>query len=339
MIRVAVDLGGADRPARELVEGALAAAEWLPDLYLHLFAGRGEVAPAVARHPGLSGRVEVTDAPDFVGNGEDPTEGYKLKHGASIYRATGFCGAGGADALVSCGATGAITVGAVMDLGKIPGLSPALLCELRHADGSPFCVVDCGANVDCRAEKLRDFARAGAAYMKAKGVERPSVALLSNGAEDAKGNATTKKAFALLREGVPGFTGNIEGSAVLTSGADVIVCEGFAGNIFLKTAEGAAKAAIRELKALAAGLPDNARSALESAADEVYTRYDYNGEGGAVLLGFGVPVVKGHGAADAHTLRKVTEQAYTLAKNGLAARLRDEFAATPPGAPPRGTGG
>ena len=313
MIKITADLGGADRPQTELAAGVLAAAERHDDLYVYACGDREKLAPIL----GGRERIEIIDAPEVITNDDDPSEAYKEKKNSSLIRGMQLCkenkDIGG---FVSCGPTGAIFVSAVMMLGRIARVSPMLTVELPKPDGSSVCIADCGANVDCRPEKLMDFARMGIAYMKAVGIEKPKVGLLSNGAEDKKGNAVIKKANELLRESGLDFIGNVEGNNVLCGDADVIVCDGFSGNVLLKTIEGSAKAVIAELRS--SGLSGE-------ALDAVYRKYDYNTQGGAVLLGTGLPIVKGHGAASAETVCSIILTAYRLAKNGLSEKTAAAF--------------
>ncbi|MBR6044755.1 MAG: phosphate acyltransferase [Ruminococcus sp.] len=317
MIKIAVDLQGADRPQTELAEGAFRAVRDNEDLFLYLCGGRQELETCMKEQGFTSERIEFVDASQVITNSDDPAEAFKEKKDSSLIRGMQLCKddpeIGG---FVTCGPTGAIFVSALMLLGRIARVSPMLLVELSRPDGTPFCVVDCGANVDCRAEKLVDFARMGIAYMKAAGVSEPKVGLLSNGAEDGKGSAVVKSANKLLREQIPQFTGNVEGSGVFTGSADVIVCDGFSGNILLKTTEGAAKAAIAELRAMGVS---------GEAVDKLYAKYDHNIQGGAVLLGTKLPIIKGHGAAASQTVYNIIKAAYKLAVNRINEKIEREF--------------
>ncbi|MBR6874142.1 MAG: phosphate acyltransferase [Ruminococcus sp.] len=321
MIRIAADLGGADRPQQELIEGAVRAVRELDDLYLYVTGDAKALSPCVE---GVE-RLELVDAPEVITNSEDPTEAFKNKKNSTLIRALELCKSdadiGG---FVSCGPTGAIFVASMMLLGRIARVSPMLLVELKRADGTPICIVDCGANVDCRAEKLVDFARMGTAYMKAVGIADPVTALLSNGAEDKKGSEVVKKANALLRESGLNFSGNTEANGILEGSADVIVCDGFSGNVLLKSIEGSGKAVIAEWRRLAAeaGIKD---SASEQIMQRLYQKYDHNTQGGAVLLGTRLPVIKGHGAATSETVCNIIKSACKLAANGLTDKIRQEF--------------
>lgn len=307
MVKLAVDLGGADVPQEELALGALQALKKREDLFLYLC---GDARQLAFEHI-WPRRYSVFDAPEVITNEEEPAAAVQTKNDSSLIRTMLLCREDPKiDGLVTCGATGAVMAGAITLLKRAGGPSPMLLCQLRRVDGSPFCLVDCGASVDCRPEKLVDFARAGRAYMRALGVEKPKIALLSNGREAKKGNRLTVAAHTLLRESGLYFLGNIEAGDILTGPAHVVVCEGFAGNILLKSMEGTAKAVLGQCRSSDAGL---------------YAQYDYTHRGGAVLLGASVLIVKGHGAADRDTMSSVVEQAYRLAKNRLSEKIMTEF--------------
>lgn len=326
MVKIVVDLQGADKKPTELVDGALQAVNESKELFVYLCADKKELEEYLKNKDFPRDRVEIIDAPDAITNSDNPTEVYQTKKNSSLIKGMELCKENSEiGGFASCGATGAIFVSSMMLLGRIAPVSPMLLCELRKKDFSPFCIVDCGANVDCRAEKLCDFARMGVAYMKAMGISEPRVALLSNGAEDKKGNTTVKKANELLRKSNLTFIGNVEGSHILDSKADVVVCEGFAGNVLLKTIEGAAKTVLGQLKELSSSLPSEAREQMAELCSRLYREYDYNAKGGAVLLGVSIPVVKGHGAADKETVYNITMLSYRLAKNDLVSKIKNEF--------------
>lgn len=326
MYKIAVDLQGADNPPEMLADGVVRALADSSDLLVYL-CGDKEKTEKMFDGKGVDmKRLVIVDAPDTVLNGEDPVAAFEKKKNSSLAVGMGLCKSEGAGAFVTCGSTGAIFVTAMMTLEKIG--SPVLLAELRKADGSPFCIADCGANVDCRADKLVHFARMGNAYMKTLGVENPRISLLSNGVEDGKGNAITKKANVLLKESGLNFIGNSEGTDILTGPADVIVCEGFSGNVLLKTIEGSVKAVLNEGISMFEKVKtdDARRDDLYRVFKRLYNQYDYTALGGAVLLGFKAPIIKGHGAATAETVYHIIKNAYALVRNDLIRKIETEFA-------------
>ncbi|MCH5160899.1 MAG: phosphate acyltransferase [Clostridiales bacterium] len=312
MIEIAVDIMGADNSAEQLFGGVTKALDNNKDLKVVVFGDERELSSYNVEKYG--DRIEIIDAPDAITNGENPVEAFGLKKDASIVKAFKYLRGGSASGFVTCGATGAVFVAAMMTLKKIGYVT--LVCEPKKTDGRPFVIADCGANVDCRPDKIIGFSHMGVAYMKSIGCNNPRVGLLSNGAEDKKGNEFTKKANELLRNGNINFVGNVEGNDIFTCAADVIVCDGFSGNILLKTIEGTAKSVIAEARSL--GIEGD-------ALDTLYDRYNYTECGGATLLGFSVPIVKGHGAATAATVKSIIDSAYTLAKNNIVDKIQSEF--------------
>lgn len=292
MISLAVDLLGADTDGRELLRGAVNALKQLPDLFLYLCGHRAELEPILAGEPALSGRYEIVDSPAALTNYDDPMEGYKNTD-ASMVKAMKLVHDGSAAGVVTCGATGEVLVSSIMLLGKMPGLRPILAVELKNAHGDPLLLLDCGANIDSRPELYTAYARLGDAYMRSIGYDAPRISLLSNGAEDTKGCEAVKEANRLLHALPIRFLGNIEPTAALSGMTDVIVCDGFHGNILLKSIEGVAKAVIAELDEKLPNAPEDVRAALSA----VRRKYDYNTQGGAILLGVKAPVMKGHGSA------------------------------------------
>ncbi len=319
MTELAVDLLGADRPEEELCRGALAALKKDADLFLHLFGHRAVAEGIFSAEPAVKGRYRAVEAPFEITNNLSPTEA--MEHtDASLVQALHLCRDSDAVAgIVTCGATGSVLMGSVMVLGRVGRQRPALLAELKNRSGNSVCLLDCGANIDCRASMLVDFAKLGDAYMRAVGCETPRVALLSNGAEKKKGCATVKEAHELLEKEKLNFVGNIEPNLVLSGIADVVVCDGFHGNILLKCIEGTAKEVLAEIRS---ALP-HADPEITRVLQRVYGRYDYNTAGGAVLMGVKKQVMKGHGAATAETVENMISLSAKLARNHLLERIQN----------------
>ncbi len=327
MIKLAVDLKGADRSQEELLPGVVRVLSQDPGLFCYLLGDRTLIEGFLIRNHLPREQYEIIDSPDTVTNHDNPADVIRKKPESSLMKGIALCKSDPSiSCFVSCGPTGALFVSAIMVLGRIPHVTPVLLCEIIKDDGTRLCISDCGANIDCGEDKLLTFARMGKVYMQSRGMENPRIALLSNGSEDSKGNELVKKANQLFRK-TPGlnFIGNVEGTDVLKCDAQVLVCEGFAGNILLKTMEGAAKSAVSHAKKTAEKLSEPARTEMLKALREVYLNYDYNSSGGAVLLGANTPIVKGHGSADADTLAAVLSIAADIGKKDLGAKIREEF--------------
>ncbi len=323
MIHLAVDLLGADTPEEELCRGAVRALIGNPALFLHL-CGHADVLSAVTAEIGaaeIAGRYEIVDAPVALSNNEDPMQAYQ-RTDASLCAAMRLAHEGAAGGVITCGATGAVLVTSIMILGKLPRLRPILAVELTNPAGEPLLLLDCGANIDSRPELYPAFAHLGDAYMRCIGCSSPRIALLSNGAEAKKGCEAVKAAHALLAEQPFRFVGNIEATSALRGTADVIVCDGFHGNILLKSIEGSAKAALDEVAARlsAAGLES---AAVADILATVRRRYDYNTQGGALLLGVRKPVMKGHGSATGEAIVHMADRLALLCRNRFIERVAE----------------
>ena len=323
MIHLAVDLLGADTPEEELCRGAVRALVGNPALFLHL-CGHADVLSAVTAEIGaaeIAGRYEIVDAPVALSNNEDPMQAYQ-RTDASLCAAMRLAHEGAAGGVITCGATGAVLVTSIMILGKLPRLRPILAVELTNPAGEPLLLLDCGANIDSRPELYPAFAHLGDAYMRCIGCSSPRIALLSNGAEAKKGCEAVKAAHALLAEQPFRFVGNIEATSALRGTADVIVCDGFHGNILLKSIEGSAKAALDEVSARlsAAGLES---AAVANILATVRRRYDYNTQGGALLLGVRKPVMKGHGSDTGEAIVHMADRLALLCRNRFIERVAE----------------
>lgn len=323
MIHLAVDLLGADTPEEELCRGAVRALVGNPALFLHL-CGHADVLSAVTAEIGaaeIARRYEIVDAPVALSNNEDPMQAYQ-RTDASLCAAMRLAHEGAAGGVITCGATGAVLVTSIMILGKLPRLRPILAVELTNPAGEPLLLLDCGANIDSRPELYPAFAHLGDAYMRCIGCASPRIALLSNGAEAKKGCEAVKAAHALLAKQPFRFVGNIEATSALRGTADVIVCDGFHGNILLKSIEGSAKAALDEVSSRlsAAGLES---AAVADILATVRRRYDYNTQGGALLLGVRKPVMKGHGSATGEAIVHMADRLALLCRNRFIERVAE----------------
>jgi glycerol-3-phosphate acyltransferase PlsX len=277
--------------------------------------------------------VEAT--PEALGH---PGE-VRLHPDVPVRRALAEVVAGRASAAVSFGSTGPTLVASVLDVGLIPGVErPAIVAPLPRADGGVLWVLDAGASVDVRPEHLATFAVLGDAHARASGVERPRVGLLSNGAEGHKGNKLVRAADALLAALSPsavGYVGQVEPHVALGGGADVVVCDGFSGNLLLKAAEGTVEV-VRALWRRIAGDEATERDEVWRALD---ARLDWRAYGGALLLGVRAPVVLGHGRADPEAVCAAVLQAHYSAERGLVGHVASRVSALAAAPPRRGDDG
>lgn len=328
-MKIIVDALGGDYAPKEAVLGALDALELKKSLHVVLVGDQGLIRNELAGKTYDVARLEIVHAPEVISNDEVPTTAVKTKKESSIVKGLELL-ASDPDALgfVSAGSTGAVLVAAYMKLGRIKGVSrPALAPALPTLKGKPVILCDCGANVDCKPINLLHFAVMASAFSCAvTDTVKPIVGLLSNGAEDKKGNELNREAFELLKNSpYIEFKGNCEARDMLSGDFDVVVADGFNGNIALKSAEGTAGAIF---SILMDGIKRGGLKAklgallLKPVLKDVKTKMDYNSQGGACFLGVNKVVVKAHGASKRKSICASILQARKLAKSGVVEKIR-----------------
>ena len=329
MIRIAVDAMGGDHAPSSIIDGAVAAARHL-DLGL-LLAGPDEVVRAeLARHPDAGQlNIRILDAPDRVCMEEAPSAALRRKPRTSIRVAAEAVSTGDAAALVSAGHTGATVLSAHAAFGMLPGVDrPALAATIPSGDELGI-MLDVGANVGCRATHLLQFAAMGAVYAKVSlGIGRPRIGLLSIGEEESKGTDLVLEAHRLLKASSLNFVGNVEAREVYKGIADVIVCDGFTGNVALKVSEGLVDTVERllgeELSRTFSGMVGSLLS--RRAFRRFRRRLDYAEYGGAPLLGVAGLCFVCHGRSSAKAIRNAVLMAHRFATAGFLRRVENEIA-------------
>ncbi|HHY61256.1 MAG TPA: phosphate acyltransferase PlsX [Clostridia bacterium] len=326
-MRIAVDAMGGDYAPLEIVKGAVAAAQTYPDTTIILVGREEEVARELAQYPRLP-NIEVVHAPDVVAMDEQPALALRRKKGTtSIGVATELVKQGEAEALVSAGSTGAQMAAALLILGRIRGIQRPAITTLYPSLNKPTVLLDVGANTDVEAETLLQFAVMGSIYAeKILGRPNPSVGLLNIGTEPNKGNDQAKAAFNLLSQSFLNFAGNVEARDLPQGVVDVLVCDGFVGNVVLKLSEGLATTIFQLLKQeLTAGLRAKMGAALVAPGlKKLKNMLDYAEYGGAPLLGVkGVSIIC-HGSSKA---RAITN-AIKVAKDCVAIRMVEQIEAS-----------
>jgi glycerol-3-phosphate acyltransferase PlsX len=235
---------------------------------------------------------------------------------------------GRARAVVSCGNSGAVLVAAKIILGTFPGVDrPAIATILPRQDGGELILLDAGANVDCRPEQLVCFALLGSAYSEANGVVDPRVGLLSNGQEASKGNMLVRSTLPMLMESAINFIGPIEPTDAMAGGCDVLVCDGFAGNVFLKSAEAAAET-VSKLLTLEIGKRNTGKLGawlMSPALKRLKRHVNWDAYGGAMLLGTRGPVVVGHGRANAASIKAAIDRAHEAHSGSLVKKIEEHL--------------
>jgi glycerol-3-phosphate acyltransferase PlsX len=315
---------GGDLAPSVVVDGAVAAARHL-DIGIALVGQTAEVERALGAHPDWrSLAIEIIEAPDVIAMAEAPVPAMRRKPHSSVRVAANLVAKGEAAALVSAGHTGATVVSAHAAFGMVPGVDRPALATTIPTRGRPAVLLDAGATVECRPQHLLQFAVMGSVFARlAHGVEDPRVGLLSIGEEESKGNELTREAHRLLKASPLRFIGNVEGREIYSGVADVIVCDGFTGNIVLKTSEGL----VETVEAL---LGDELRGTFSSQVGYLLSkrafrrfrrRVDYSEYGGAALLGVAGLVIVGHGRSSARAVRNAVAMAYRFAGNGFVSRV------------------
>lgn len=331
MIKILVDCFGGDHSPEAPIEGALRALAAHPELSLMLTGDENILRKQLAGRRYDASRLEIVHAPEVIGCDEKPTDAVRLKRNSSMMKAMILLrDRDDIHALVSTGSTGALVTGALVRLGRIPGvIRPAFCPILPTMDGGLVGICDSGANVEVTSAHLRQFAIMASLYMETVyGVRQPRVALLNVGKEAEKGDTIRQETYRLLRE-TPSihFVGNMESRDLLSGRYDVVVADGFSGNVLVKTTEGTALELLKKLKKDIYSRTLYKIGALlmkQMFADEKEFM-NYQNYGGSVLLGTGKTVVKGHGSSKAVAVEKCIEQAYKMEKSGLSARIEAEI--------------
>ena len=331
MLRIAVDAMGGDHAPDAIVAGALMAARRL-NIGLLLVGAEDVIARELARHTGAGAvDVEVAHAPDRIEMAEPAAAALRRKPGASIRIAAEAVRDGRAAALFSAGHTGAAVMAAHAAFGRLPGVDRPALATVIPTRRSPAVLLDSGATVECRPHHLVQFAVMGSAYARvALGCAVPRVGLLSVGEEESKGNELTREAHQLLKSAPIAFVGNVEGRDVYSGEADVIVCDGFTGNVTLKISEGLVETVERLLHdELSATVGTRVGYLLSRQAFLRFRkRVDYSEYGGAPLIGLDGLCVIGHGRSSAKAVRSAIAMTVKCVQDRLLDKLAHEVVST-----------
>ena len=326
-MRIAIDAMGGDDAPGSIIDGALVAARHL-QIGLLLVGDSTLIARELARHPGAGALdLEILHTPEQVGMAEPASAALRLKPQASVKLAAEAVRDGRAAAFFSAGHTGGAVMAAIGTFGRLPGVDRPALATLIPTRQQPAVLLDSGATVACRPHHLVQFAVMGAAYARiALGCERPRVALLSVGEEEQKGNELTREAHQLLKSAPVHFVGNVEGRHVYAGDVDVIVCDGFTGNVTLKISEGLVETVEALLHAeLQSTFGSQIGYLLSAQAFRRFRkRLDYAEYGGAPLLGIDGICIVGHGRSSPKAVRNAVTMASRAVREGLIEKLAAE---------------
>lgn len=326
-MKLAIDAMGGDHAPEQIILGVNRALKEMPQLEVMLYGDEEKIRPYLEE----SSRAEVVHAPDVILGTDEPVRAVRRKKQSSLVLMAEAVAANEAAACVSAGNTGALMAAGLFVVGRIDGVErPALAPTLPTIDGKGFVMLDAGANSDAKPEHLLQYAIMGSVYAeKVRGIPKPRVGLLNIGTEEKKGNDLTKAAYKLLSEAADlNFIGNIESRELLNGAADVVVTDGFTGNMVLKTIEGSALSVFSMLKtALTASTKSKIGALLlKDELRGLKSKMDYTEYGGAGLFGLKAPVIKAHGSSDANAFYHAIEQAYKMAQANVPAIIESQIA-------------
>ncbi len=329
MIKIIVDAMGGDNSPNVNVEGSVSALSKISDIEITLVGPEATLNDLLKNFDYDKTRLKIVNADDVITCNDKPTEAIRTKKESSLYKSYELLRTQDYGGMVSIGSTGAILVGAITRLGRIKGVSrPALVPVVPTIEGDGIVALcDSGANAECFSNQINQFATMGSFYLeKAFGVKNPRVGLLNIGAEENKGDNLRKETYQLLKGNKHiNFVGNAEAREYLSGKFDLIVCDGFSGNVLLKAIEGACMGVMKLVKHTFLKNLKTKIGALLLKKDlyAVKNKMDYNNYGGAALLGVSKTVVKGHGNSKGKSVFKCIEQAYTMEKSGLRTAITE----------------
>ena len=315
MYKIAIDVMGSDNGPEILTEGAVKALYKNPDLAVVIFGDAKVIEAKLSTLDYDRERVEIVDCADVITNYDHPVEAIFRKNESSLVKSLVALGTReDLVGMINAGSTGALLAGS---LRYVPGevlKRPALAAVLPAETGGFTCLVDTGANIDCTPTQLVDFAYMGRDFMrKYYSIENPRIGLLSNGAEETKGNKLVKETHALLKnETELNFIGNVEGNRALSGDCDVLVCDGFAGNQVFKNSEGIARRLITDIVKYA---KKTGSSEIMQLVGYLMSKYDFSSLGGGIILGTAKPIIKARGSANADSVMNTSSMLLNMVKN------------------------
>ena len=327
-MKIIVDAMSGDNAPLEIIKGAMLAVDEF-NIDEIIFTGDENIIRQCVEENNITLKnYSIVNCTQVIDMCDDARAVLKEKNDSSMAVGFRLLNEGKGDAFVSAGNTGAITVGATLITRRIKGVKRPAIASIMPSANRPFILLDCGANAECRPEMLVQFGMLGSLYMKnILKVDHPRVALANNGTEETKGTPSVKEAYQLMKAAPYNFIGNIEGRQIPFGDADVVVADGFSGNLILKTYEGVAKVLMNGIKQ---AFYKNTFSKLsylgvKSGIGDMKKQFDYKEYGGAVMLGVKKPVIKSHGSADARTFKNAIKQAVWFIQTDLIEKIEEEL--------------
>jgi phosphate acyltransferase len=322
MMKIAIDAMGGDHAPKEIVIGAMKAVEAFSDIHITLVGDETKIKEYLTNQE----RISILHTTEVILGTDEPVRAVRRKKTASMVLAAQQVADGNADACISAGNTGALMAAGLFVVGRIEGIDrPALSPTLPTIGGEGFLLLDVGANVDAKPEHLLQYAIMGSIYSeKVRGARNPRVGLLNIGTEEKKGNELTKHAFELLKTANINFVGNVEARDLLDGVADVVVTDGFTGNMVLKTVEGTALSMFKMLKStLMSSLKSKlAAAVLKPEFTTLKNTLDYSEYGGAGLFGLKAPVIKAHGSSNGQSIFSAIRQTREMVEKDVVGLIK-----------------
>ncbi len=329
-MKIVIDVFGADYSPEEIVKGAITAVNLIEEVEIILTGDKDKIQKVVEDIGYKGNKLEIVHAPEVISCDESPTMAIRRKKESSLVAALDILKTReDVIGMISAGSTGAVLAGGLFVIGRMEGVKrPALAPFLPTVNGGKTLLIDCGANVDCKPEYLRQFAIMGSIYVKAMlGIENPRVGLISNGVEDHKGNEQIHQTFELLKnEKEINFVGNMEAREMFSGDYDVLVCDGFTGNVAMKAAEGTINTfnAVLKSEIMKSGLKAKLGAMfLKKVFKNVKKTINYTEVGGSPFLGIDKILVKSHGSSKAKTIYSCVLQVLEIYKSNYIEKMRE----------------
>lgn len=324
-MRIAVDAMGGDAAPRVVVEGVVRAAAHFPEIEIVLVGHTGQIKDLMKEFPDHTGRIKLEHTESVVGMGDSPVDALRKKGDTSIGRCAELAKKGEVDAIFSAGNTGAAVAAATLAMGCLEGIrKPGIAAPFPTVKGGECIVIDVGANIKAKPEHLLHYGIMASEYITALiGKENPKIGLLNVGEEDAKGNELVKSTHAMFRRSHLNFIGNVEGRDIFAGDVDAVVCDGFVGNVVLKTAEGVADAIVKTMRTT---MMESLRFKIgamlcKPAFKKVFHRLNSSEYGGAQLVGVNGICIIGHGRSDSTAIFNAVRVSSELSKKQVNSRI------------------
>lgn len=326
-MRIAIDAMGGDFGPIETVKGAVEALKEVSAIMV-LIGDEDRIKIELSKYEYDSSRIEVIHTTEIIENEDKPVIAIKRKKDSSMVVGLDKVRIGEVDALISAGNTGALLAGGLLRVGRIKGVDRPALTTVFPTFKGMFVLTDVGANAECKPRNLKEFGIMGSLYARdVLGIDNPKVGLVNIGTEEGKGTPLVIEAYQLLKETKLNFIGNVEARDIPEKVADVLVCDGFTGNVILKLTEGVAKSFMSELKRIFLSSPISKIAAilLKKNLNGIKTKMDYTEYGGAPLLGIKAAVVKAHGSSNAKAFRNAIKYAEKYVSNNIIEKISNDI--------------